>query len=487
MDQSAENSSRVLFWFEKISQIPRASFNEKQISDFLVAFAKERGINYIQDKLYNIILIKEASAGYESEEPLILQGHMDMVCEKLPEAEHDFAKDPLKLIKDGDHITADGTTLGADDGIGVAMILALFEDEELLHPRLEAVITVSEETGMEGAIGLSTAPLKGKRLLNLDSEDEGVLLCSCAGGSTGMLSLIVEWEQRKGVPIKIKLGGLLGGHSGQEIDKERGNASLLLGRLLYALKKRLPFALHALQGGTKANAIPREAEATLFIPEGMETTFLSAIKVQERIFRNEFASSDPGIVIEADLNPDGAKKEALCVTDDSLRQILTLLTLLPNGVQSMSTDVSGLVKTSLNLGIMKLEGRALTLETLLRSSVESEKDALENKLTALMSLFRGRIEFSSPYPAWEWKQNSPMRNALIELYKEQYEGKEPKVEAIHAGVECGIFAGKIDGLDAVSIGPDIADIHTTEETLSISSTERVYRYVRAFVERKKQK
>ena len=475
----APENAGVLFWFEKISQIPRPSYGEKRISDYLAAFAKDHQLTCIQDELYNIIMIREASKGREADPPLILQAHMDMVCEKENGLDFDFNRDPLRLKRDGDYLFAEGTTLGGDDGIGVAMILALLADEDLCCPRLEAVITICEETGMEGAFGLDVSPLKGKRLLNLDSEDEGVLLCSCAGGSTGNLVLPVERESASGLPVTLSLCGLLGGHSGNEIHRERGNACILLGRLLYMLHKDCDFSLTGISGGSKQNAIPREATAALLLSPDSRDAFAAKVRALEEVLKNEYLSSDPGLSVSCEISE--SPEEALGLTKDSLDHMLSLLLLLPNGVQAMNTEIDGLVKTSLNLGILTLEEKELRLTSLLRSSVDSEKRNLEEKVGELLRLLGGSAEFSSSYPAWEWKKDSDMRTSLAALYKEMY-GKEARLDAIHAGVECGIFCGKIKDLDAVSIGPDMSGIHTTEERLSISSSERVFAYVKKFVE-----
>ncbi len=467
----------VFSYFEEISRIPRPSYHEKQISDYLVAFAKEHGLEYYRDDLWNVIMIKEATRGYENEEPVILQGHMDMVCEKEEDCDIDFEKDGLRLLVDGDLISAEGTTLGGDDGVAVAFILALFSDETLEHPRLEAVFTASEEVGMEGAKGIDLSMLRGHKLLNLDTEDEGVLLSSCAGGSTGTLELAVKREEAgtQDSCYGIEISGLLGGHSGGEIHKERANANLLMGRLFLMMQETFDFRITALSGGTKQNAIPRQTTAKILVKGKNSADFPSFVKKVEETVRKEYAITDPDINItvrEASVTPGEKAADA-----DSTKRITGLLNALPCGIQSMSHTIEGLVKTSLNLGILDLEPEKLQLVYAIRSSVGSECRFLEQRLLTVTKAFGGEGTITAVYPAWEFQVDSPFREDAVAVYERMY-GKKPKIEAIHAGVECGILAGKISGLDGISIGPDVQDIHTTEERLSISSTGRVYEYVK---------
>ena len=467
----------VFSYFEEISRIPRPSYHEKQISDYLVAFAKEHGLEVYQDALWNVVMIKEATAGYENEEPVILQGHMDMVCEKEEGCDIDFEKEGLRLRVDEDLISAEGTTLGGDDGVAVAMILALFSDETLSHPRLEAVITVSEEVGMEGAKGIDLSMLKGHKLLNLDTENEGVLLCSCAGGSTGLLDLPVRREavSPQDRCYRIGISGLLGGHSGGEIHKERANANLLMGRLFLMMQEAFDFRIVALSGGKKQNAIPRQTTAKILVKENPGADLPSFVKKVEETVRKEYTITDPDIQIT--VREDTVSPEETAADADSTKRITGLLNALPCGIQSMSHAIEGLVKTSLNLGVLVLEPEKLHLEYALRSAVGSERKFLEQKVLMIMEAFGGKGEITAEYPAWEFQTDSAFREDAVAVFERMY-GKKPSVEAIHAGVECGILAGKISGLDGISIGPDMQDIHTTEERLSISSTGRVYEYVK---------
>lgn len=464
----------VFHYFEEISQIPRPTYQEKRISDYLVSFAKEHGLEYYQDELFNVIMIKEASTGYEAEEPIILQGHMDMVCEKEADREIDFSKDPLILRRDGDFITAEGTTLGGDDGIAVAYALAILSDDSIRHPRLEVVLTVSEEIGMEGAKGIDLSPLQGRKLLNLDSEEEGIMLSSCAGGSTVCIELPVEREQTDGILYQVEVSGLLGGHSGSEIDKERANANLLTARLFLALQGRMPYRIVSMKGGTKQNAIPRQTTAQILVPEKSDAVFHAVVGELQDAVRKEYAFSDPDIRIQTTALETSVPVKALTLSHTE--RVITLLSALPNGVQAMSSEVAGLVKTSLNLGILNLTEEKLRLEYSVRSSAGTERAYLEQKLSLLVKAFGGTAEISAEYPAWEYRADSRLREDIVTIFERMY-GKKPKIEGIHAGLECGILAAKLPGMDAVSLGPDILDIHTTMERMSVSSVKRVYDFL----------
>lgn len=468
----------VFHYFEEICKIPHGSGNVEQISNYLADFARTRGLKYYQDKLYNVVMIKEASPGYEAEEPVILQGHMDMVAVQKPGSAIDMKKEGLRLAVDGDFIYAQDTSLGGDDGIAVAYALALLASDEIRHPRLEVVITVDEEVGMEGAAGIDLSMLKGHLMLNLDSEDEGIFLAGCAGGGRVKSTLPVERERKQGSLYRVKIGGLLGGHSGSEIHRERANSNILMGRLL----KRMPksAALSSLLGGLADNAIPRETEAEFIVEKGGETAFEAAAGALEEELKKEFAVKDSGLFVQIEKAAD-AEKQVL--TAEALNRAADLIFLQPNGVQAMSADIPGLVQTSLNLGILKLGENEVVLESAVRSSLESEKRALVQKLEALAELCGAKTAVSGEYPAWEYRQESKLRRRMVKVYEEMYQ-KTPKIEAIHAGLECGILAGKIENLDCVSIGPDMKDIHTTEEMLSVSSVKRVWEFMIKVLERK---
>lgn len=462
----------VFHYFEEISKIPRPSYKEEKISNYLVEFAKAHSLEYYQDGLNNVIIIKEATSGYEEVEPVIIQGHMDMVCEKEPDCTIDFEKDPLSLQIEGDYITANGTTLGGDDGIAVAYALAILDSDTIAHPRLEFICTVSEEVGMEGAKGIDVSMLKGKKLLNLDSEDEGMMLVSCAGGCSAECVLPAEWEKAAGQEVIIHVSGLKGGHSGAEIDKGRANSNLLLGRILLELSEVFSYQIRELCGGNKDNAIPRESKAVILVQNQAKKLANHIEEIAEEIGK-EFSTSDPDIRVTVTVVESS---EAEVLTADATRKSVVLLNLLPNGIQRMSDDIQGLVETSLNLGVMNLQHENLSLHYAVRSSVGTEKKYLLKKLTALTEEFGGSVTCTGDYPAWEYRKESKFREDMVRIFREMY-GYEPKVEAIHAGLECGILAGKIQNLDGVSIGPDMIAIHTTEEKLSISSTQRVWEYI----------
>lgn len=464
---------KVFEYFEDICNIPHGSGNVEQISDYLVCFAKERKLEVIQDELKNVIIIKEATQGYENEPPVIIQGHMDMVAVHKPELSIDMTKEPLKLGIVGDNIYAEGTSLGGDDGIAVAYALALLDSDDLSHPRLEVVITVDEEVGMDGARGIDLSMLKGNRLLNLDSEEEGIFWVSCAGG--GRIASMLEYEPEVlcGRLFKVVLSGLTGGHSGAEIHKERGNSNILLGRLLWKLTSKLEMGLVEAQGGVADNAICRETIATVLVKTEDIPTFLELAAAFEAEVRAELVTKDGGFYVKVEAVGDAEKT---CVAGMSLKKAVALLNSLPNGVQAMSADIAGLVETSLNLGILKITPEKFLAEFAVRSSVESAKYALVEKVKAVTALAGGYTEENGDYPGWAYRVDSPLRDKMAALYEEMY-GEKPQIAAIHAGLECGLLAGKINDLDCVSFGPNMKDIHTTEETLSISSTKRIWEFL----------
>ena len=466
---------RVFTFFEEITQIPHGSGHIEAISNYLVAFAGERGLECIQDEVGNVIIIKNASPGYEQEPAVILQGHMDMVAVHKPELDIDMTKEPLKVAIEGDRIYAEGTSLGGDDGIAVAYGLALLDDDTLQHPRLEVVITVDEEVGMDGARAIDLSMLQGHRLLNLDSEEEGIFLASCAGGAR--INCVLDLEEKRqpmtGVQYELTLGGLQGGHSGAEIHKERGNSNMLMARLLYSLSGSVKMGLCSCQGGLADNAIPRMTTAHILVEEADESCLQQLVQEYDAVLRQELATKDPGVTVSAAAL---GTMRAECLTGSALRQAMCYLYSLPWGVQSMSADVSGLVETSLNPGILTINGGKVAVEFSVRSCIESSKQALLDKVQALTCLAGGKCEVAGDYPGWAYRVNSPLRNKMVALYEKLY-GEKPQVEAIHAGLECGILAAKIEDLDCISLGPNMYDIHTTEETLSISSTQRVWEYL----------
>lgn len=473
------NPNRVFHYFEEICNIPHGSGNVKQISDYLVKFAKDHNLAYVQDEMNNVIIYKEASEGYENAPTVILQGHMDMVCEKRADVEHDFEKDPLNLKIDGDEIYAEGTTLGGDDGIAVAYGLAVLEDKTLKHPAIEVVLTVDEEIGLLGAAGLDASGLKGKYLINLDSEEEGYLLTGCAGGMCSISHIPVRYNETEGMKYHITVNGLLGGHSGIEINKIRGNATLVLSRFLYEYKAKAEYALCELSGGQKDNAIPRQAEAVILADEADEKELFAFAEEFTAALRNEYTGTDEGVTVSVE--KEGAAAEP-ALHPVSLEKVLFFLQNYPNGVRKMCGFIEGLVETSCNLGVVRLTPEELTGFASVRSSVATSKNELSDKIGYLTEFLGGVYDIEGDYPGWEYKADSELRPLMIDVYKEMYNA-EPKVEVIHAGLECGLFYEKIPGLDCVSLGPDMKNVHTSEERLSISSVNRVWEYLLKVLEK----
>ena len=467
----------VFRFFEELCAIPHGSSNTKAVSDWLMDFARERGLEAYQDGLNNVIIIKEATSGYESAEPVILQGHMDMVCEKAPGCAKDMEKEGLDLAVDGDAVYAEGTTLGGDDGIAVAMALAILDADDIPHPRLEAVFTVDEEIGMLGATALDVSMLRGRRMLNLDSEEEGVFTVGCAGGNLTQCTLPLTRAPYAGKALTVTVGGLRGGHSGAEIDKGLGNANMLMGRLLYAASRKAELRLVEVNGGLKDNAIPRETVATLVTtdPEAV----LAVCRELDAQLKNEYRTTDPDVFVTA-----AESTASLPMDDDTTRRVLCFLTCAPNGIQAMSADMPGLVQTSLNLGILKTEKDAVIASFCVRSSIDGQKQMLVERLTCMTEALGGTVEVFGDYSGWEYRPDSPLRELLVEVFTQQY-GHAPRIEAIHAGVECGIFSGKLPGLDCVSMGPDLTEIHTCREKLYISSVQRLWTVVLETLKRMK--
>lgn len=479
LDKLNLEPKKVFQYFGEISDIPHGSRNTKAISDYLVEFAKAHNLEYYQDEANNVVMIQEATAGYENADPIIIQGHMDMVCEKESDCTIDFEKDGLDLYVDGDFLKARGTTLGGDDGIAVAYALAILDTPEIAHPRLEVVITVDEEIGMLGADCIDLSMLKGHKMLNIDSDIEGHFLTSCAGGMTVETMIPVTYDAASGLLCEVKVTGLEGGHSGSEIDKEHGNANIIMGRVLKALSDEMEIGIAELAGGLKDNAIPRECMAKILVEEEQAATLKDIVASLNKVLANEFMASDAGVnVVVTELGT----KEAAILSVASMAKVIFYLRNVPNGVQNMSRVMPGLVETSLNLGIMELQEEALRCTASVRSSVSTRKEDLRDKLEFLANFLGGEIDVNGDYPAWEYKADSDIRDTISTVYKELF-SEEPVFEAIHAGLECGILSGKIPNLDCVSFGPNNYDIHTPKERLSISSTEKVWKLLVEFLKR----
>ncbi len=460
----------VFGYFEEICAIPHGSRNTKQISDYLVNFAEEHGLRYIQDEVNNVILFADGTCGMEDHEPVILQGHMDMVCEKDADCPIDMAAEGLDVTHDDSVVFAKGTTLGADNGIAVALAMAILADKSIPHPPLEVIITVDEEIGLLGAAAIDLSELKGRTLINLDSEGEGIFTVSCAGGCTATISLPVERRAVYGPCIRLAVDGLQGGHSGADIHLKRGNANQIMGEFMNRIQKIMPLCLTSLAGGTKDNAIPCSCQATL-VAMGIHLERINTIAEELQVeIREEF--DEPEVTVQAfDVDALGGNS----LTTESTAKVIGLLCAAPNGVQSWSKDIEGLVQTSLNMGIVKL-GDRFNITFSVRSSVNNEKTELLEQLKTLANFYEAIYSQVGEYPAWEYKKESRLRDTMVAVYKDMF-GKEPKVEVIHAGLECGLFSEKLPGLDCVSIGPQMHDIHTTRERLEIASTERTWNFL----------
>lgn len=482
---------KVFHYFEQICRIPHPSYHCESISNYLMDFAKAHGLEAYQDQFYNVIIIKEASAGKEELEPIMIQGHMDMVTVKDDDIRIDMQKEGLQLAIDGDYIYAKGTSLGGDDGIAIAYGLALLDDETLSLPRIELVVTTEEEVGMEGATGIDLSVCRANRMLNLDSEDEGEFVVACAGG----MRVHADMEAGEKLPLTenellycIEVGGLAGGHSGTEIIRHSANACKVIGSVLHGLwAMDCPFMMMDLEGGTKDNAIPIYAKALIAVSKERKDQIKANIDKLQEDFRKQYGATDPdGYVKCSEVEPadrndmqsclQNTKKEILLFSKERTRQIIDFLCEVPNGVQSMCTEMPELPQTSLNLGIMKGEADGIHFDFSLRSSVSAEKKELCDKVCKIIDKYEGTYELGGDYPAWEYKADSALREHLVRVYEKQY-GKLPEVLSIHAGLECGILASKKPGLDCVSVGPDILDIHTTRERLSISSVQRVWKFL----------
>ncbi|WP_238882122.1 aminoacyl-histidine dipeptidase [Clostridium sp. YIM B02551] len=466
----------VFYYFEEISKIPRGSGNEKAISDYLLNFGKSLGLESIQDSALNVIIKKPATKGYENAPTVIIQGHMDMVCEKNKDTIHDFEKDPIKLRIEGDYVYATGTTLGADDGIAVAYALAILASKDIAHPALEVLITTDEERGMGGAMAVDSKNLSGKILLNIDSEEEGKLLVSCAGGAKANVTSKIEWTEAKkdGSLLEISVRGLKGGHSGQEIDKGRGNANKLAGRILIDLLGKVDFNIVSLNGGAKDNAIPREIDAEIYVSNADISLVKERVVEFNKIFKNELSAQDPDVnvsVVESN-------KEIKNVFDaESTNRAVKLLYLMPNGIQTMSMNIKDLVESSLNLGVVVTDDKAVSYSLALRSSVASLKDEIINQVKVLADSLGAETEISGYYPEWQYREESKIRNLSEKIYVEMT-GEKPEIIAIHAGLECGLFMEKLgDDMDMISFGPNLYDIHTPDEHMSISSVKRFWEYL----------
>ena len=469
----------VFEYFEKLCSVPHGSGNTRQISDLCAGFARELGLRCRQDEANDLVIWKDASPGYENAAPVILQGHMDMVCAKTEDCSKDMAKEGLDLCTDGEWVWADKTSLGGDNCIAVAMILAILADDSLPHPPLEAVFTVDEETGMDGAFALDCSDLKGRQLLNLDSEEEGVFTVSCAGGMRVDCLLPCRQAPLTGeTGYALSLSGLQGGHSGADIHKGRGSANQLMGRVLFSAMEKFPgLRLADIRGGRFDNVICSQNDALAAVPAGKEAEFEAFIREFDGILKNEYAGCDGGVTLTCKTAPLDA-----ALTPEDTSAVLHVLLALPQGVQAMNVDFPGLVQTSLNLGVMKMEAGGLHFTVSIRSCIASQKEMMLQRVRALVTHAGGSAVSRNAYPGWQYARQSAMRDRLLSVWKE-LSGREGRIEATHGGLECGLFIEKMPGLDAVSLGPELHDVHSVREKLSVPSTERVYRLVLEFLKR----
>lgn len=472
---------KVFYYFEKISEIPRGSGNTEQIAQYCLDFAEERNLRVIKDDGGNVIIYADGTAGYENSEPVIIQGHLDMVCEKNPDCTKDMTKEGITLCTDGEYLWADGTTLGGDDGIAIAYILALLDADNIPHPPIEAVITRDEETGMFGAAEFNPELVKGTRMLNIDSEEEGVLTVSCAGGITAECEIPYEISNECfDTFLEISISGLKGGHSGADIHKNRKNAIKVLGELLGELSKNIDFRISDIEGGGKINVIPQSAKAVINTSSENQTLIKNTVDNFGKLFAEKYSDTEP----DSHFSVKNISFVEGIANKDATAMLIKFLVDSPNGIQSMSAEMEGIVQTSLNLGSFSVEHGKGKAVFLIRSNSSEEKQLTAKKVSDLAASIGGKADIYGDYPSWEYRENSPLRDIMVETFRDMY-GKEPVVTAIHAGLECGIFSEKIKNADIVSFGPDNENIHTPNERLNIASAGRCWEYLKEILKRSK--
>ena len=468
---------KVFHFFEEISKVPRGTFDTKKISDFCVEFAKERNLEYIQDDTNNVIIKKPGTAGYENSDPVIIQGHLDMVCEKRPGSTHDFKKDGLELYVEDGFVKAKDTTLGADDGIAVAMAMALLDSDDIPHPPIEAVFTIDEETGMYGAIALDFSNLKGKTLINVDSEIEGILTTGCAGGINIEARIPFHREKMDGTEVLVKVHGLLGGHSGMEIDKQRGNANKMMGRLLDTISKEVKFHMVSINGGSKDNVIAQNCEVVLLVDESDIEKVKKCTDQMREIWTAEFVGEEPTLELDVEVKGQTTMD---AFDDEATDHIITYIIISPNGLVEFSRSLKGLVETSLNMGVVSTNEDHVKVRYQMRSSFESKKQEMRAEIERCCKAVGAEAVINGEYPAWQYNPESKLQKLMSDIYEDMY-GKKAVVFATHGGLECGFFMDKCPGLDCVSMGPDMLDVHSFNEKLDIASTERTWDYLKAIL------
>ena len=466
----------VLSFFEKICTIPHGSRNEAELSAYIANFAKQRGLWYRTDSNNNVVIKKPGTAGYESSAAVMLQAHIDMVCEKNNDTVHDFLKDPIKLVLDGDFLRADGTTLGADNGIGASMMLAILDSNELSHPPLECVFTTEEEIGLLGAAALDVSDLSAKMLLNLDSSTEGVITAGCAGGIRATAGLDIVWaDMPAGYNCyELSVKGLLGGHSGGDIIRERGNANILMARAIQLLMDDVDLRLAEINGGSMDNAIPRECSAIVAVAAGDEQKLVDKVGMIQAVYKNEYRAFEADVSFTAVKSASSAAK---VFSGEFATKVLGMLLLAPSGVLARSLEMDDLVETSNNVAVVITKDDSLIIKYSARSSVRTRKEFVEQRIKLLGVVFGAKIEFSGEYPEWEYAPVSKLRDVAVNVFVKRY-GKEPQVEGKHGGLEPGILGSKIPGLDSISIGPDTFGLHSPDEKVSLPSLERTWKYIK---------
>ena len=487
---------KVFEFFEYISSVPRGSGNTEQVSELCVKFAKERGLACIKDKLNNIIIYKPATPGYENSPTVVIQGHLDMVCAKTSDCTKDMATEPIELMHDDKYVFAKDTTLGGDDGIAVAYALAVLDSNEIKHPPIEAVFTVDEETGMDGANGLTPTLITGRRLLNIDSEEEGIFTCGCAGGCRVNCSIPITMEEIEDFSnpdltyVTVAYSGFRGGHSGTEIGKQPASAISALGRALYDLIEQIPFKLIRLDGGKFDNVIADNASALIEMDSSLFIDALRYLRTSDQKLKDEYLCVNPDMTMTVSKQSEelldktyGNDYKSMKRLDDvSTSKVLTTLFMIHQGVIEMSMDLKDMVQTSQNIGIVKIDEDSFKMSILVRSSIESQKTDAIKKIRICVEMMDGSVELKGNYPGWKFENESALRELCISSFKHVY-GKDPLVNIIHAGLECGLFVDKLGGLDAISFGPNILDIHTPKERLDIASVERVWRMLLDILEK----
>ena len=472
---------RAMEIFEEISAIPHGSGNRQPICEYLNKFASDRGLEHYQDEGDNVVIIKEATPGYENADTIIIQGHSDMVCVKTDESDFDFMKDGLKLGVDGDWVFAHDTTLGGDDGVAVAIMLAILDSDDICHPRLEMVITSDEEIGLVGAGYLDFSRLKGRKLINIDSGNENAITVSCAGGTVTTSHAPVSREKTEGEEWEISVTGLIGGHSGAEIDKGRANANILMGRVLAEVSKKAPFKIVSMKGGSGNNVIANSAFVKVIVSPENSAKLCAVVEETGKILKKEYLTPDPYLEVAAVKTGEGLVN---ALTDKDTEKVIQVLRLFPQGIQAMSMDIPGLVQTSINMGTFDVKDDEMVIVTAIRSSVATQKEELLDKMERILALAGGEVNIDSNFGAWEYKKDSKFRQDCVDIYKDIF-GREPGITATHGGLECGIFCGNAPDLDCISIGVNLEHAHEVKERMSISSFQRIWKYVCEILKRSK--